>query len=275
MLESLKDQATSLSSLFPRDKCCNGYSSVADRAVLTGERVKEQGEGTALVQAWGDCPCPWWCPTWCPPSPRAGLQKLHVYRGSCKRGSFAKLPRDSSSWLTRGGLGSPLKVGSCQVRAPPGSGAMQGLMAGLLVPLGGRLCSNHTVGLYSLLNREFMGFNPAVWMSLNISWGRKIPPALALPNQVVQANSGDLLSHRSGCISKAGRDGSSIVLVWESGRTTVISVSVWGSLCVLCYPFCFSFVLWRLCGLVMRNFSKLFTEILFILHFPPPVSKTR
>lgn len=69
-------------------------------------------------------------------------------------------------------------------------------MAGLLVPLGGRLCSNHTVGLYSLLNREFMGFNPAVWMSLfggslNISWGRKLPPARALPNQVVQVNSGD------------------------------------------------------------------------------------
>lgn len=59
MLESLKDQATSLSSLFPRDKCCHGYSSVADHAVLTGERVKEQGEETALVQAWGDCPCPW------------------------------------------------------------------------------------------------------------------------------------------------------------------------------------------------------------------------
>lgn len=37
-------------------------------------------------------------------------------------GSFAKLPRVSSSWLVRGGFGSLLKVGTCQVRAPPGSG---------------------------------------------------------------------------------------------------------------------------------------------------------
>lgn len=81
-----------------------------------------------------------------------------------------------------------------------------------------------------------------------------------------------LFSHKLGSISKAGHDRSSIALIWGSGRA-ILSVSIWGSLCILCCAFCFSFVLLRICGLVMRNFRKFLIEILFISPFPLPISK--
>lgn len=159
---------------------------------------------------------------------------------------------------------------------------MQGLMAGLLVLLGRRLCSSPVVfssweftelvctqcSIENLL--ALFHLFGCIWWVFECLLGKETHTYTCFAESGSAGKLGWLLSHKLGSILKAGHYVSSIALTCGGGGSAiVILVTSWGFLCFLCYDFILLFSILRICGLVMRNFKKTHWNSLYFTFSSP------